>query len=180
MKPKMSEQTVGGTWPSIMDDKVRSAPPPRPHATRDRLLGYFVIGGAILVVIIAMLTNRNAFLTSIEPNRSAPVNITHPRPAVKLSHDWSMTAIALVLNFDLYCGDVPDDIRTEVDAAIQMLTPDLRWKLDRGQIFGYQGFLFRWSKFDLENYPPSQRSRFAQLHAGNCQQMRPVMLGGRM
>jgi hypothetical protein len=87
----------------------------------------------------------------------------------------AMHLIVLVLSYSAYCGDVADDIRTKAAAAIQALTPDQRWAIEHGQVFGYQNQLFRGSTADLENYPPSRRALLVKVHARTCQEYKGVM-----
>jgi hypothetical protein len=87
----------------------------------------------------------------------------------------SVYLIALILTYNTYCGDVSDDIRTKVSAAIQTLTPDERWRLEQGRVPGAQETLFRGSKPDLENYPPSRRAWLAENHANACQTYKTVI-----
>jgi hypothetical protein len=50
----------------------------------------------------------------------------------------TLMLIAIVLNYGVYCGEVPENIRTKVAAVMQNLTPDQRWALEHGRVGGYE------------------------------------------
>jgi hypothetical protein len=82
--------------------------------------------------------------------------------------------IAVVLNYGVYCGEVPENIRVKVAAVMQNLTPDQRWALQHRGL-GYEQEFFRGSPADLENFPPSERAWRGTVHTKACQQFKELM-----
>jgi hypothetical protein len=85
-----------------------------------------------------------------------------------------MGLLVLALAYSRYCQPLPPDLRVAVEAAMQKMTPEQRWLIDRTSYDNYVlSHTYNWDQVE-----PNIRDQVRQMHERECERSKAQLKAG--